>query len=142
MQIGLAQMDAVGSGGQGNVDPIVDQQRHAERGKRLPHGARLLDLPAGAAALVAQLEQGGTAAGGGSGQLGQGSAAAALGVEHRIEAQIDRPLTGGHPSRMHGRSQGDVGKPWAGMARIVPRMDPTKELRCRRRAASQFPSPV
>ena len=86
----LSHMDAVGAGGERNVDAVVDEQRNVERRERLLDGAGALDHGAGVAALVAKLDQRRTALRHQPGKLRKVPPARVFRIDQGVEAKIDR----------------------------------------------------
>ena len=83
-------MHAVGLRRERHVDPVVDQERHAERHERRLHRARGLDHGARIAALVPELNQCRAAGRDQLRELGQGAPARVLGIDNGIQTKIDR----------------------------------------------------
>ncbi len=82
-------MHTVGTGGQRDVNAVIDQERHEAAGERSLDRARLLDHPFGRAGLVAQLHERRTALHQRRRERAQFVPAAAVGIDQRIKTKID-----------------------------------------------------
>ena len=77
-------MDAVGTGGERNIDAVVDDESRTERRQRLFDRPRLFHHGAGVAVLVAQLNERRAALRAEPRQFGKIAAIGALGIDNRV----------------------------------------------------------
>ncbi len=86
--VGLAEMDAVGAGGQRHVDAVVDDEGHAGRPEQGDQRPRLLDQRPRLRLRIAELHHGGA----GGDRLAHGLDDAARAAERAVGDQIDREV--------------------------------------------------
>ena len=85
----LPHMDAVGAGGERDVDTIIDEQRDAEWRERRLDGTGTLDHGPRVAALVPKLDQRRAALRHQSGKLREIPPARVFGIDQGVEAKVD-----------------------------------------------------
>jgi hypothetical protein len=104
----LSHMDAVGAGGERDVDAIIDQQRDVERRERRLDGARELDHGARVAALVAKLDERRTTLCHQPGKLREIPPTGMFGIDQSVKAKIDGHCATPVPvTAQHGREEGE-----------------------------------